>query len=300
MINFLEIGFFVLLGILLRYSRVDTKKLVARLNFAAVYISVPALVLLTVPQLRVSRETVALLLAPWGLLCCSAIAVLLLARIYGWSRPVIGTLLMVVPLGNTGFMGVPIVNAFLGEAGIPYLIVYDQLGTLLILLSYGTYITARYGEGGSRIEYRLVLKRALLFPPMLAFIVALLLHGVVLPELLILVLKPVAAVLTPLVMTAIGLQLTLRLKSSVLLPFAYGMAIKLVFAPLLIHAFLSMFGLRGLAYDVCVLLAGMPPMITAAVLAVSARLDAELAVAMSGLGIVLAFITLPLIHALLI
>lgn len=37
---------------------------------------------------------------------------------------------MVVLLGNTGFLGVPMIKAFFGEAGLPILNIYDQVGTL--------------------------------------------------------------------------------------------------------------------------------------------------------------------------
>jgi malate permease and related proteins len=42
--------------------------------------------------------------------------------------------------------------------------------------------------------------------------------------------------------------------------------------------------------------AGMPPMVTAAALAVVAGMDAELSVALVGVGIVLSFGTLPFLY----
>ena len=67
----------------------------------------------------------------WAMLLLSAVLVYVVGKGCRWSRETVGVLLLVVPMGNTSFMGVPMVNAFFGEAGIPYLIVYDQLGTIV-------------------------------------------------------------------------------------------------------------------------------------------------------------------------
>ena len=64
------------------------------------------------------------------------------------------------------------VNTFFGEAGIPYLIVYDQLGTMLSFATYGSIILALYGTEGQVKVFR-VMRQALLFPPTLALIVGL-------------------------------------------------------------------------------------------------------------------------------
>ncbi len=300
MINILEIAFFVILGLLLRRLRLDSARLAAILNRAAVYLALPALILLKIPELNFSVETLIIALFAWGMVLMSVLVILIAARRLAWSRAVTGTLLMVVPLGNTGFMGVPMIKAFFGDAGLPHLIIYDQLGTLLILVSYGSFIAARYGDGQQGIEIGTLLRRIFLFPPMISFLVALTLRGVAYPHGLVLLFQAGALALTPLVMTAIGLQLKVRMKRNILIPFGYGMTIKLLLAPLLVFLVCRLFGLSGLAYDVTVLEAGMPPMITAGAMAIAAKMDADLAVAMSGLGIVIAFLSLPLIYFVLI
>ena len=300
MINIFEIAFFVILGLLLRRLRLDSETLAAALNRAAVYFALPALILLKVPELDFSVETLIIALFAWGMVLMSVVVILIAARRLAWTRAITGTLLMVVPLGNTGFMGVPMIRAFFGDAGLPHLIIYDQLGTLLILVSYGSFIAARYGDGRQGIEISTLLRRIFLFPPMISFLVALALRGVTYPHGLGLLFQAGSLALTPLVMTAIGLQLKIRMKRNILIPFGYGMTVKLLLAPLLVFLVCQLSGLSGLAYDVTVLEAGMPPMITAGAMAVAAKMDADLAVAMSGLGIMIAFLSLPLIYFVLI
>src|SRR5512145_691874 len=125
MANFLLIGTCVLAGILLRRLRVFPGEAAQSLNFVALYLSLPAVILLKVPQMAMSGEMLAVALLPWLMLILSAGLVMGAARLRRWPRPTTGVLLLVVPLGNTSFMGVPMIQAFFGAAGIPFLIVYD-------------------------------------------------------------------------------------------------------------------------------------------------------------------------------
>ena len=100
-------------------------------------------------------------------------------------------------------------------------------------------------------------------------------------------------------MTAIGFQMTLRLRPTTLGPLGTGLAIKLIVAPLVALLGCRLFGINSFAADIAVFEAGMPPMVTASALAAAAGMGVELAVALAGLGIVLAFVSLPLLYALI-
>lgn len=298
MANFLLIGVCVCAGLLLRRLRIFPADAAQALNYVALYLSLPAVILLKVPQLAMSGEMLVVALLPWLMLLLSAGLVLGAARLWRWPRATTGVLLLVVPLGNTSFMGVPMIQAFFGPAGIPALIVYDQIGTMLIFASYGSLILALYGRDGAA-DLVAITRRALLFPPTVALLLALALRGWPYPEEFSRVLEVLAGTLTPLVMIAIGLQMTLRLRPTTLPPLGTGLAIKLVAAPLCALLACRLAGLKGLPIEVAILEAGMPPMVTASALAVAAGMEAELAVALAGLGIITAFATLPLLYWLL-
>ena len=177
------------------------------------------------------------------------------------------------------------VMAFFGEAGIPHLILYDQIGTMLIFATYGAVILSVYS--GERSDLSTILKRALFFPPTTALLVGLALRNWSYPP---------VVVNTLLVMTAIGFQMKLRLQRTTLEPLGVGLAIKLLIAPLAALVVLRLCGLHSLAADISIFEAGMPPMVTACALAAAAGMGVELAVAMAGLGIMLAFVSLPLLY----
>lgn len=291
MANFILIGFFVLMGMLFRRLKAFPPETAHVLNMFALYVSLPAVILLKVPQITLSRETAVAAVVPWAMLLLSVVLVLALARRWGWSRATTGVLLLVVPVGNTSFMGVPMVSAFFGEAGIPHLILYDQFGTMLIFATYGAVILSLYS--GERSNPAIIIKRALLFPPTTALLVGLALRHWPYPPIIVDTLQNLGGALTALVMTAIGFQLKLRLQPTTLGPLSAGLGIKLVAAPLVALLGCRLLGFTSLAADIAVFEAGMPPMVTACALAAAAGLEVELAVAMAGFGIVLAFITLP-------
>jgi predicted permease len=190
------------------------------------------------------------------------------------------------------------VQAFFGEAGIPFLIIYDQVGTMLIFALYGSTILAMYGREGS-VNAMEVAKRALTFPPTMALLVGLALRSWPYPMALVKGLQTLAGMLTPLVMTAIGFQLRIRLSPAVLKPLSYGLAIKLAIAPVVALLGCRFLGLTDLAANVSIFEAGMPPMVTAGALAIAAGMVPELAAALVSLGMALAFVSLPLLYLLL-
>jgi predicted permease len=298
MSNFILIGLFVGLGLLFRRMEAFPKDSAQVLNMFALYVSLPALILLKVPQLELGSDALVAAVAPWGLLLLSIALILPASRHFGWSRAKTGVLLLVVPIGNTSFMGVPMVNAFFGPSGIPYLIVYDQVGTILIFALYGSLILAMYGREGT-LKVSSVARRALTFPPTIAAAAGLALRPWPYPEAVVSALHGISQSLTPLVMTAIGLQLRWRLERSVLGPLSYGLLIKLLITPLAALAVCRMLGMTGLPVDISVFEAGMPPMVTAAALAVVAGMESELAIALVGVGIIFSFATLPIIYFLL-
>ncbi|ADH87091.1 AEC family transporter [Desulfurivibrio alkaliphilus] len=301
--NFILTISFLLIGLLLQRLPQLPQDAAQTLNLFVIYVSLPALVLLKVPQLEFSRELLVPALMPWGMLAVSALAVLLLARALAWSREITGTLLLLVPLGNTSFLGIPMVNAFFGEEGIPYALIYDQFGSFLALATYGSLVVAIYGSQGEKPSWRTVARKIATFPPFLALILALALalgpDPAAIPAPVTALLASLAATLVPVVMIAVGLQLSLRLNREVLAPMGLGLAIKLCLAPLLALLAVQALGLEGLAARVAVFEAGMPPMVSAGALAVVAGLSPKLTAAMVGLGILLSFVTLPLLFQLL-
>lgn len=269
------------------------------LSLFVIYISLPALVLLKIPELTFSSSLLVPALMPWVMLLLSCLAILILSKLFQWDRQTTGCLLLMIPLGNTSFLGIPMVRAFFGDHAISYAVLYDQLGSFLALATYGSLILALYGRKEITPSIGDVGKKIITFPPFIFLIVAFIFKNSTYPAVLVTVLKTLSGTLVPLVMVAVGFQLTLRLSRSSTVPLCFGLFIKLVAAPVCALLLCKFAGLEGEAVDVSIFESGMPPMVSAGALAILANLSPALTAALVGLGIILSFATLPVIYQLL-
>jgi predicted permease len=161
--------------------------------------------------------------------------------------------------------------------------------------TFGLWVLARYGHGGegARPGAREMAQRILRFPPLLALVVGLALMPAQPPAWIDFVLRSLSDALLPLAMLAVGLSVRFALPREELRPLAAGLALKLLALPALAWALAPWLGLHGDVARVVVLEAAMPPMITAAALAIAHGLAPRLAAAMVGYGLLLSLFTLP-------
>ncbi|EGN74523.1 Putative permease [Idiomarina sp. A28L] len=268
------------------------------LNQYVINVAVPAMILLHLPHLDITRAILTPAIMPWVLFPISIGLVLLSAKVFKWSRELTGALLIVVPLGNTSFLGFPMVETFFGTAGLPYAVIYDQVGSFIGLAFFATFFAALYGkrEDGSdeRLSKASMAKRLLTFPPVIALVVALLFGMETYPGVLETLISNLAATLVPVVMIAVGFQLQFRIPRSDLLPFSIAMVIKLLILPAVAFAIIRLFNLNDLAAQVTVLEASMPFMITAGAVAISAGLKPRFVASLVGYGILIGLVTVPI------
>lgn len=263
------------------------------LNKVVLYVCLPAAILRYAPSLQLQPALLGVVAVPWLLLAATITVVTLTTRWLRLRPEQHAVLLLTVSLANTSFLGYPLVRALLGEAGLPYAVVYDQFGAFLMLSTFGLYVLARYG-GDRRPSLRDIALRVLSFPPFLTLLVALTVMPEHPPSFVAGALQRLADALLPLVMLAIGFSLRLRLERETMAPLALGLLFKLLLLPALAFGLTRLLGMHGVIAQATVLEAAMPPMITAGALAISHRLAPALAAAMVGYGIVLSLFSLPL------
>jgi predicted permease len=262
------------------------------LNKVVLYVCLPASVLIYAPRLELGADVLAIAAVPWALLCLTVVLVTGVTRALKLRPDEHAVLLLTVALGNTSFLGYPLVRALIGEHALPYAVIYDQFGAFLILSTFGLYVLARYG-GDATPTPAMIGRRIVTFPPFLALVFGLTLMPEAPPAWIAGGLQRLADALLPLVVLAIGLSLKLALPRDELKPLAAGLALKLAVMPLIALVIAPLIGLEGTPQQTVVLESAMPPMITAAALAISHRLAPGLAAAMVGYGILLSLATLP-------
>ena len=142
--NFALILLAILIGYVISRLNIFSKDAPTILNQFVIYISLPAMILLQVPKLSFSIDMVIPIVIAWGVMSISAILILLVSRFFSFSREITGCLMLVSILTNSSFLGIPIINAYMGESALAYVLVYDQLGTFIALATYGTFIASYY------------------------------------------------------------------------------------------------------------------------------------------------------------
>lgn len=268
------------------------------LNWWIFTIALPALVMDSIPRLHFERDLWFPVFAMWLVFFGGwGVAALAGARL-GWSRARTGAVALVASLGNTAFMGYPLIELLRGREGLTVGVIADQLGTFLALSTGGMAIAAYYS--GQSLHPRAMFRRIATFPPFIGLLVgvtATLFGGW--PEPIDYVLARLAATLAPLALVSIGLQFNLKLEASQIGAAAVALGWKLAIVPALIYVLGVSFGVDGLPLTIAVLQGAMGPMISAAILVEQNNLDSQLAYAALGVGVLVVMISVPLINALL-
>ena len=288
--NFVLILLAIAIGYGINRLNIFSKDAPTILNQFVIYISLPAMILLQIPKLSFSMDTLIPIIIAWIVMFFSAILVLLLAKIFSFSKEITGSLMLVAILGNTSFMGIPIVNAYMGESAMPYVLVYDQLGTFIALAVYGTFV-ASYYSSKSQITFKIITFKVLTFPPFISLVSALFLMGVEFNPIISKVLAAFSSTIVPMALVAVGLQLQFKLPREDIKPFTLALLIKLLIAPIIAIIICKIFSWNNDVSIVSIMEAGMAPMITAGAIASMAGLAPRLSSAIVGYGILISFIT---------
>ncbi|OCL82009.1 Membrane transport protein [Arcobacter porcinus] len=297
--NILLILFALFLGYMLKRLNIMHKDGSIALNNFVLYVSYPAIVLLQTPKINFSFELMIPVLIAWSVMTLSAVLILVLSKIFDFSKEVTGSLMLVAVLTNSSFLGIPLIETYMPDENfMPYLLVYDQLGTFLAFAIYGTFIVSIY-TSKTKITFKLITVKVITFPPFLCLVIALFFVGVEFHPTITKVLEAFAITTVPVALVAAGLQMQLKLPKDDIKPFSVALIIKLIFAPIIALIVCKIFGWEGLASDVSILEASMAPMITAGAIAAMAGLAPRLSYAIIGYGILISFGTTYIVSLLL-
>lgn len=293
--NFALIIVCISIGYIFQKLRVFPRRAPAILNQFVMSISMPAMILLQVPTMQFSLHMIIPVIIAWCVMSITAVMTFYISKWYNFSREVTGALMLVTVLGNTSFVGIPFINAYYGQDAMPYLLIYDQLGTFIFLVSYATFILSYY-SGTGKTSFKIITIKVITFPPFLSLLVALVLLGTTFPPTVIHLLKSLSTTIVPLVLIAVGLQLKFKIPSEDIKPFAISNIIKLIISPLIAFVLAYVLGWEGLATKVSIMEAAMPAMITAGAMASMAGLAPRLSSAIVGYGILFSFGTTSAIY----
>ncbi|SEA27602.1 hypothetical protein SAMN05660420_01691 [Desulfuromusa kysingii] len=253
------------------------------------YVSLPALILLSVTNLTFDPQ--------WLFLPLSAIIIIfstyLIASGYAKARYLHKQTFAVFLLGamimNGGF-SFPFILASYGQQGMALASLFDT-GGALIVFTFVYYQACRYGQDGT--GGMLLLRKFFLSPPLLALFTALVLNftGLQIGATGIAYLKPLADLTTPVVLLALGIAFNPRIVQPSLL--LTTLLIRMIIGFLLGYACCELFQLQGLARSVTLIMASAPSGMNTLVFSSMEELDTAFAASVVSYATLLGMLWTP-------
>jgi len=283
----------MVIGVALQFAKAFPTNTHVVLNQFVIYISLPALALYYIPKIQINQQLLFPLGIAWIGFLLSFLLFTMLGRIFGWSKKLIGCLILLGGLGNTSFVGFPVIEALYGKTGLQTAIIVDQPGSFMVMATLGIIVAALYSRG--KPDPKTIILKIVTFPPFIAFFVAILMNVLRFDFVSDMqsVFQKLGNTVTPIALVAVGLQLKFDRRSKHYGFLALGLFFKLMVTPAFFYVFYrSLLKQDNLQIDISILESAMAPMITAAVLATNYGLKPKLSTMMIGIGIPLSFLTL--------
>ncbi len=263
------------------------------LNKIVVYIAIPSLIFMSMYSADLSNiktfGTITLICVIMGLI--SGIFAYIFTYLKGYPPKTRWGVVAASTLFNSGFLGYPVILGVFGAAGLVRAVFYD-VGSTILFISFGIFFLIIYGG-----SYQEIIKRSVLFPPLLAVIlgvIANLLHlplGSVIPS----TLNYLGGAAIPLIMLSLGLSLEFKGIKEYFGIASFVSALKLIISPLIAMVVVGLVGFTGLDRTVTIVEAGMPSAMLSLVLAITYDLDIKVTAACIFLSTALSMISLTIL-----
>lgn len=305
MVNVVLLLVCLLVGVVLRQSRVLPTDAHLTVNQLLVTVFIPVLTLLHIPTMRLTPQFWLPVLVPWlvflvGLPFFALVSRSLRNTDQPLDGPTLGSLQLTGGISSISFVGFPLFELLYGKPGLAVGIVMSQAGTFGVAMTLGVALASWHTAKSP--SARQVLGNMLRFPPFPVFLLAITanLVGYQHPALVRDLLEKMSAPFSVLALLSVGMQLRWQVRPDERKYLLLGLSYKLLLAPLLIFALCRWWlGRTDYIADLCVLGSAIGPMNTAAILASRYQLNAPLAAQMVGIGIPLSLPVLFLIHLIL-
>ena len=290
----------LIIGIVLKKSKIIPENFHTSLNAFVINISLSAFSLYYISKIELNSSVIYPVLVVWIGIFAAILFFAGLGKIFGWKSSLIGALIMCAGFGNTSFVGIPLIQAMYGEEGLKTVMLVDQPG-FVALSTVGILVANFYS--GSKDSLLKHLSKILKFPPFIAFVIALLLNifSIEIPKDFDEVLMKLGATTVPLALVSVGSQMQWKkIEKKEGFHLFIGLLFKLVLLPLIILVIYKyIFHQNGDVIDICILEAAMAPMITAAIIALAHDLEPKFCNLMVAVGIPLSILTVGIWHLLL-
>lgn len=291
MTNFILIFLCVSAGVLLSRLKILPADAYKSVNAWVLYVALPSLSLRFIPEIEWSAQLLLPFIGPFVIWLGAWVFV----QLYDFKKclsPGSRTALFVTcGLGNTAFLGFPMISAFYGESEIHHAVVFDQV-TFILFATLGVITVIKTSsEKSGDLNLLYFVKKVFRFPPFLGCLTALILPRFIDISIANPLLDKLVATMSPLALFSIGLQLKLGEIKHEWRLLSAGILYKLILAPCLVLLLALALHSTGNLGRISVFEAGMSSHITVSLLASQYNLNPRYCSLVVGLGIVMGFFT---------
>jgi len=280
----------ILVSALLTQKKLLTENHMRWANSWIIWLALPSIALLNIPSLKISAQLLAPILSPiLGFIGSFLFFYVLLRRFLEPKQRLV--LAVSGALGNTSFIGFPVISSLYAQDYMPIAIVIDQINFLLMAsIAYALIVS----QNTTFHPWQSV-KKIITFPSFIALVIALFIEPDFYHEGMVMLLEFLSASMSPVAMLIIGFYFAKYVRLSIPKPVALGILYSLVLAPILTFGLLELLAITEQSIrTTSVIEAAMPPMTTIAILFSSHDIKPRLAAQLLCWGIAGSFITLPI------
>ena len=264
----------ILIGALSKKIGLLKEEDVETLNNIVINIALPCMIFNALYTADVSLLPRLSILTVYMLITSLIVGILtyLLLKSFGWDKKKIWSIVIVVVLGNTGFLGYPITQGIFGNEGM-IRAVFCDISTSIIFV-FLSFILILIFDG----EIKVALKKILTFLPLWSIIlgIAFNIFSIPITSLGSTVVTYLAGATIPLIMISLGLSLKLEGLKNHFKEVSLASAIKLIVYPLIALGVLSLLNITGFEHTIGFIEATMSSAMIGLVLSITYKLDWEL------------------------
>ncbi|AVB77124.1 AEC family transporter [Methanococcus maripaludis] len=295
------IVFLILIGYISRHFKILDEKDRMVLNKIVIYIAMPATIFLQLLTNVTPSDLPEFMKLPI-IIFISTAACALLAYIVGkrlkLDNKSLGGFVLVASIGNTGFLGYPVILGFYGEQGLLRAIFCDMSAIFCSML-LGTYIGVKLSGAKKSI-----LKEVFTFPPLFTGIFTLILvllhvNLSIFPEFFTKSLEYMSSATIPLIMLSLGLSLSPKAAKFGIFYGILASIFRMVISPLVAFPISESILSNQLDKQVTIMQSAMPSAMMPLVYAVIYDLDVKLVASACFVSTVVSLFALPILYTLM-
>ncbi|WP_028950788.1 AEC family transporter [Sulfurihydrogenibium subterraneum] len=295
--NLTIIFFFFSLGYIYRKIKIFPENYSKPYVDFIMHVGFPALVINNIYHLKFTSDVFMALLTGWIALILNILFSYKVATLIKLDKKSAISFVMVSTFANTGFLGYPFILSLYGSEGLRYAVIFDNLAMFLPIYILAPILISFAKEEKS---FKVDLKKLLLFPPFTALLIALSLKPFQLPSIVLKILDMLGSTVIPLILFSVGMNLRFSSIKKDIKIISLVLFIKQLLLPLSVLIMLLIIGVSlTLPWKVAILQLSMPPMVLASIFVIEANLNKDIAVSSVALGVILSFLSVPLIYYIL-